>query len=139
MSLQDLAGDMVSVTKFCCPVCWELFEVVGKGESVRGCHPIVTPVVLPEILPKDVYEKMITRFRAHLSGQLRHLLVFPVDYTISGLNTHHRNTSGSGYSTTSSNQAATKSSDALKRWISFNGADPARGDPDSKVVPGATL
>jgi hypothetical protein len=74
MSFQNLDDRIVSVSKLCCPVCWELFQVLRRDGSIRGCHPIVTPVVLPETLPGLVYEELVTRFRTHLSSQLRHLL-----------------------------------------------------------------
>ena len=99
MSSQNLANDMVSVSRLCCPVCWELFQVLGIEGIVRGCHPTVTPVVLPETLPSHIYEEMVTRFRTHLSSQLRPLLSDIVSGSSIG---HHRNSSDSGYSAVSS-------------------------------------
>ena len=75
-SSQNLADSMVSVTKLCCPVCCELFQVLRRGEQVQvcGCHPTITPTVLPETLPNEVSKVMVIHFQAHLSGQLHHLL-----------------------------------------------------------------
>ena len=97
MSSQNF-NDMVSVSRLCCPVCWELFQVLGIESIVRGCHPTVTPVVLPETLPSHIYEAMVTRFRAHLSSQLRPLL----SDIVSSSTGHYRNSSDSGYSAVSS-------------------------------------
>ena len=74
-------------------------------DIVRGCHPIVTPVVLPETLPSSVSEEMVSRFRAHLSSQLHHLLFqsSSVPRVSAG---HHRNPSDSGYSAGSNDSAA---------------------------------
>jgi hypothetical protein len=123
---------MVSVSKLCCPVCWELFKILKREKAVHGCHPNVTPVVLPETLPNHVSESMVTRFRAHLSNQLRPLLMDP-NYIPGLKKMHHRNTSESAYSATSSNEGATKLSDSTESWLLLY------GDTDSKVVPGATI
>jgi hypothetical protein len=80
---------------------------------------------------------MVTRFRAHLSSQLRHLLSPPAVGLVTGLkNMHHRHSSESGYSASSSNEGATKMLDATKQFMSvYSSADPTR----NSVVPGATL
>jgi hypothetical protein len=71
-------------------------------DRVRGCHPTVTPVVLPETLPSSVSEQMVSRFRDHLSSQLRPLLSESSN-SIPRLSAgHHRNHSDSGYSAESS-------------------------------------
>jgi hypothetical protein len=104
ISSQNLADNMISVSRLCCPVCWELFQVLDKESIIRGCHPTVSPVVLPKTLPESVFESMVTRFRAHLSGQLLHLLS---DRKIPELKVgHHRNSSETGYSATSSSEGA---------------------------------
>jgi hypothetical protein len=107
MSSQNLASTMVSVTKLCCPVCWELFQVLKMGNAIHGCHPNVTLVVLPKMLPISVSNAMVDRFRTHLSNQLHHLL--SPNTVTSG---HHRNFSDSGYSATSSNEGALEDTDS---------------------------
>jgi hypothetical protein len=108
---------MVSVSKLCCPVCWELFQVLKKEHTVRGCHPTVTPVVLPETLPNCVSEAMVVRFRIHAGNQLRRLLPTAM-VSITGLG-HRRNTSESGYSAASSNESAMEHSNETKTWTSL--------------------
>jgi hypothetical protein len=112
MSSQNFANNLVSVTKLCCPSCWELYQVLEMGGAIRGSHPIVSPIVLPETLPKSVSEAMVTRFRAILSSQLRHLSS-PI--MVHG---HHRNTSESGYSASSSNEGAVELRKACLAWVS---------------------
>jgi len=91
------------------------------GDVIRGCHPTVTPIVLPETLPNHVSNAMVTRFRAHLSNQLRHL---SSPNMVPGPTTgHHRNTSESGYSATSSNEGAKQYSDAYQHWLSVQNSD----------------
>jgi hypothetical protein len=110
MFSQSLADDMVSVSKLCCPVCWELFQVLQKEGIIRGCHPTVTPTVLPEMLPEYICEAMVTRFRAHLSNQLRNM------YTGQTAR-HYRNSSDSAYSVSSSNEGKATSFDK-DMWLS---------------------
>jgi hypothetical protein len=115
---KNLAKDIVSVSKLCCPVCWELFQVLQMEKAIRGCHPSVTPTVLPETLPNHVSEAMVTRFRAHLSGQLRHLLS---SNTVPMLMAQHRrNDSESGYSAASSQGSAKEYPDAYQAWSIMN-------------------
>lgn len=57
----------ISVSKFCCPVCWELLEVLNETNDkvqfvVRAYHSNLYPVCLPPWLPGAVLEKMIQRF-----------------------------------------------------------------------------
>lgn len=93
---------MVSVSKLCCPVCWELFNILGMKKSIRGCHPTVTPIALPETFSNEVNEMMVTRFRTILCSQLRHLSASNIPFPTS----HHHNSSESGYSAASSNEGA---------------------------------
>jgi hypothetical protein len=74
MPSQTLSSNKVSVTKLCCPVCWRLFHILNMENAICGCHPTVTPLVLPETLPKHVSEEMISHLRALLSSQLRPVL-----------------------------------------------------------------
>jgi hypothetical protein len=81
--------------------------------AIRGCHPIVTPIVLPETLPNSVSEALVKRFRAHLSSQLRHLSESS-PFMVPG---HHRITSESRYSATSSNEGSVEYHDASQAWV----------------------
>ena len=84
--------------------------------TIRGCHPNVTPIVLPETLPNHVSDSLVTRFRAHLSGQLRHLLSFP-GVTVPGKG-HRHNTSESAYSSTSSTDSTLEiQSEEHNNWL----------------------
>jgi hypothetical protein len=74
-------------------------------------HTTVSPVALPETLPKHVSDAMVTRFRAHLSAELR-LLSSP----FSTVSRHFRNSSESGYSATSSNENAKQPSTYFQKW-----------------------
>ena len=88
--------------------------------------------MLPETLPDDVSTKMVTCFRAHLSSQLRHLKSLPV---VTGLKKmHHRHSSESGYSASSSNEGATEMFDAAKQFVSVYISTTGR----NSVVPGAS-
>jgi len=110
---------MISVSKLCCPVCWELFEVLNLHDficaKVRGCHPTVTQIALPETFPLEVSDKMITRLRALLAGQLRHLLLNRPPRT-----QHFRNESETGFSAASSNEGASQCVEAYDSWKMFN-------------------
>lgn len=101
--------DMISVSKLCCPVCWEFLSLL-RGEdskmvlSVRGCHSIIYPVRLPAWLPEDIVKKMVKRFQTHLRHELNVMMshmVAPQPPTT--VPRHHRNTeSESNISVTSS-------------------------------------
>jgi hypothetical protein len=109
---------MISVSKLCCPVCWELFDVLNKRDSekfrakVRGCHPTVTGVALPETFPSDVSEVMVTRFRDILSGQLVDLLKDSAPRNPQ----HFRSESESNYSATSSHDGASQCKEGFQSW-----------------------
>ena len=65
----------ISVSKFCCPVCWELLEVLSETNDnlkfvVRSHHCNLYPVCLPPWLPDSVLEKMIERFKKKLYDKL---------------------------------------------------------------------
>jgi hypothetical protein len=68
----------ISVSKFCCPVCWELLQVLNDLNKnvefvVRAHHSHLYPVCLPPCLPNCVLEKMIKCFREKLYKKLRQL------------------------------------------------------------------
>ena len=78
MQIRDLDSDSgtchiynISVSKFCCPVCWKLIEVLnGLSKNVkfivREKHPNQYPVCLPPWLSDDVLDAMISCFQEML-------------------------------------------------------------------------
>jgi hypothetical protein len=113
---------MISVSKLCCPVCWELFDVLNSTKSnnfqarVRGCHPTITKVALPETFPPAILEAMTNRFRRHLATQLRPLL----SNSSTRSTRHFRNESETGYSATSSNEGAVQYEDGFQSWAQMH-------------------
>lgn len=68
----------ISVSKFCCPVCWELLNALNETSDkvqfvVRAHHSNLYPVCLPPWLPDAALEKMIQRFGEKLYNQFREL------------------------------------------------------------------
>ena len=54
----------ISVSKFCCPVCWELIKVLNETTKnvefiVRAHHSNLYPVCLPSWLPNVALERMV--------------------------------------------------------------------------------
>jgi hypothetical protein len=74
----------IGVSKLCCPVCWELLQILAPQSlkpgvkskipatyfSIRGSHSTVSPTQLPRWLPDDVVKKMVDRFRQLLHSEL---------------------------------------------------------------------
>ena len=112
---------MVSVSKLCCPTCWELFKALDLDIKMRGCHPTVTPLAIPGTLPPDIPEQIIKYFRPLLTGQLIHLLS---DSDVTGkarIVHHYRSESETGHSASSSNQShATDCSDSYRHYQAIN-------------------
>lgn len=68
---------MISVSKLCCPVCWELLELSRDqtlGPFLRGAHSTIYPVVLPEWLLPTIVEEMKKRFLIHLRDEVEIML-----------------------------------------------------------------
>ena len=103
---------MISVSKLCCPVCWELFKELGLSTEIRGCHPTVTPLVLPETLSPCITKRMVKNFQVHLASQLVPLL----SVTSVGVSQHRRNESETGYSAASSNESASEFTECYRTW-----------------------
>src|SRR6266550_1522266 len=77
---------MVSVSKLCCPVCWEFITLLRETTattatdkspkfSVRGYHPHIYPLVLPPWISDEIREKMNLKFLGYLGAELRLLMV----------------------------------------------------------------
>jgi hypothetical protein len=71
-----LHSDVISVSKLCCPVCWELFKLLGLEESLslRGSHSTIYPVELPSWLPSEIVEEMYKLFLNHLRQEIEIML-----------------------------------------------------------------
>jgi hypothetical protein len=70
----------LSVSKFCCPVCWELIDAVNSIYCkfnvefvVRARHSNLYPVHLPPSLPDGALDMMIDRFKQMLHDALNRL------------------------------------------------------------------
>jgi len=71
---------MISVSKLCCPACWELLctlrELGDQNDTfiVHGCHSIAYGLVLPPCLPREgansVYEIMLAKYRGYLNREI---------------------------------------------------------------------
>jgi hypothetical protein len=114
---QALQGDMVSVTKLCCPVCWELFKILRKllklDIRISGCHPSVTPLALPETFSPEIIKEMVIALRGQLVLQLEPLLHSKSPQKVQ----HSRHESETGHSATSSNnEGSTVFREAYNDW-----------------------
>jgi hypothetical protein len=57
------------VSKLCCPVCWDLIEVLSEvpaSHTVTGRHSTLYPVRLPPNLGRETLEKMVCRYSGYL-------------------------------------------------------------------------
>jgi hypothetical protein len=115
--------DMISVSKLCCPVCWELFKAVMLDIKISGCHPNVTPLALPETLSPEIYSKMIISLRTLLVSQLKPLLLNRLPET-----RHSRNESETGHSATSSNEGSSVYGAPFEVWRNRAGQNRAEND-----------
>ena len=104
---------MISVSKLCCPVCWELFKALKLGTGIHGCHPTITPLALPETLSPKIIGDMVEHFQAVLTSQLKPLL----DVTLTRTIQHSCNESEMGYSAASSNKGASEYSQSYQSWV----------------------
>jgi len=68
----------VSVSQVCCPVCWELFALLGNvsgtSSSLHGSHSTMYPVELPIWLPQGIVDEMRKRFLNHLREEIKIML-----------------------------------------------------------------
>ena len=72
------AYPLISMSKRCCPVCWELLEIFKDGDStnfhVDGYHKTLFQVELPDWLPLEIVVKLTARFEEILLKQIRTLV-----------------------------------------------------------------
>ena len=105
LRFKNLKTGAISVSKLCCPVCWDLLDIMSASSnhqskpvfSVAGNHDTVYYVALPPIIPRDILNKMISRFRGYLCHLVQQLAQ-PANNT----KTHRSTQSSSGASVASS-------------------------------------
>lgn len=89
------------------------------------CNSWLSSHCNPDCVARDASQSRFQRdgypFPAHLSNQLRHLS--SPNMVLGPTTGHHRNTSESGYSATSSNEGAKQYSDAYQHWLSVQNSD----------------
>lgn len=71
-----LQSGMISVSKLCCPVCWELLAILGKENPLllRGRHSTIYAVELPKWLPSEIVDEMNERFQIYLRREIKIML-----------------------------------------------------------------
>lgn len=71
-----LRSGMISVSKLCCPVCWELLSMLNEENplKLRGHHSTIYPVELPQWLPSQIVDKMNALFQNHLRQEIEIML-----------------------------------------------------------------
>ena len=117
--MQNLHRNWISVSRLCCPVCWELMKTLGGSQDtdpfeVRGRHSVVYDMELPNLLPTDILEKMIRRFKEFVYQELISLTRKSVD---SADPSHSRNTSFQSDSGISIQSMTTVDADAVREAV----------------------
>jgi hypothetical protein len=65
----------IAVSKLCCPVCWELLDVLGVTEiKPLGRHSTLSFHELPARLPGSVLNKLLNRLDVFLVAELRKMI-----------------------------------------------------------------
>ena len=74
---QNFDNSVISVSKPCCPVCWELIKILRNKKStnfhLNGHHKTLSQVELPEWLPVQIVEKLTAQFEDILLTQIETL------------------------------------------------------------------
>jgi hypothetical protein len=75
---QNFDNSVISMSKPCCPVCWELIKILRNKKStnfhLNGYHKTLSQVELPEWLPLQIVEKLTARFEDILLTQIETLM-----------------------------------------------------------------
>ena len=76
---QDVPLD-VAVSKLCCPVCWDFFEIIKDDSdmvqfTVRGHHTVLYLQHLPSWLPDNVVKRMVVKYGSYLLDELRQMML----------------------------------------------------------------
>lgn len=112
MTLQEFDETLISVSKLCCPVCWDTLELL-RGDSgkfkVRGHHAVLSPVQLPFWTSNHMMKKMVRLYEERLIEQIK-ILMSSEDGWRSRANSLQSN---AGLSTDGSNET---SGPAVRGW-----------------------
>ena len=66
---------MIAVSKLCCPVCWELLDILGNPKSKQqGRHSTLYFHALPSWLPEEALNELIGRFGSFLATELEKMI-----------------------------------------------------------------
>ena len=76
-----LQASMISVSQLCCPLCWDLFDILNSSLPLcyRGCHSTVYPVELPTWLSSLHVDQVTAKLQSCLQAELETFLSEGVD------------------------------------------------------------
>jgi hypothetical protein len=121
----------ISVSKFCCSVCWKLIEVLNKMNKkvqfiVRKKHPNNYPVCLPPWISVDILEEMISRLEKMLYEKFCQLrgIKEPSEF----IRGHSKNTSleSAGESVSSAGTIVDEETKNADHQVGLSGLTPSR-------------
>ena len=117
--MQDLDRSIISVSKLCCPVCWDTLTYLrtDRDFSVRGRHPILSPVQLPSFLPREILDKMTTRYKTILLDEVTKMMKPDQDLESDPTGIWNDGQSNAGISIDGSDETT---STMTSSWPSFN-------------------
>jgi len=78
--MQELDSSVISVSKLCCPVCWDVLELLRNASGmraefiVRGRHAVLSPVQLPIWLPVEIVQQMLQMYKQILVDKFKVLM-----------------------------------------------------------------
>src|ERR1700679_1615365 len=75
--LQLASGEVIGVSKICCPVCWELIQALirkRKQIRIRGRHSSLYLVELPPGLPYEITSHLLKRFKGFAKTEVKKML-----------------------------------------------------------------
>ena len=80
-TIQELDSSVISVSKLCCPVCWDVLELLRNEQGgtraefiVRGRHAVLSPVQLPIWLPIEMVKRMLQIYKQILVDKIKVLM-----------------------------------------------------------------
>jgi hypothetical protein len=76
--VKDIQGlpFVLAISKLCCPICWDFFQILQgfKPEFraiVHGFHCALSMVHLPDWIPEELVEAMVSLYSDHLCQELQ--------------------------------------------------------------------